>query len=287
MILPLGIALPLVIWATIKINAQVRTNNLIHNKYLVTFELSWAVVAVAVCFYFLLEAAMSHGAVPAELFRENCLFAINMLVIYPLIDIVFLRYRLKSGAKYSPKIRYSQSIVKGIVLVSAVSILADIVSPPLNAALRRNYSTSARALVYLRSDLNKSDRYKCTPLWYALHKADLNMTAFLLDNGAHLEKRFEGMALTRAVESNNIDLLRLLLSKGIDPDSTYMGATPLVYACLKKDVEAVKTLLENGADINIRSKFPNMPYDGKSAVDIASENGAPQLIKLIIGNSVK
>ncbi len=49
----------------------------------------------------------------------------------------------------------------------------------------------------------------------------------------------------------------------------------------------IEILLETGADKNIRSSFPNMPYDGKSAVDIASENGDPQLIKLMIGNSVK
>jgi hypothetical protein len=287
MILPLGIAFPLLIWSTININAQIRTNHLIDNKYLVTFVFSWAVVAVGICFYFLLEAAMSHGTVSTELFRENCLFAIIMVVVYPLIDIVLLRSSLKSGATGSRKIRYSHFFIKAIVLVLAVSILGDIIKPPLNTALRKNYPAAARALVYLGSDLNKSDRYKCTPLWYALHKVDLNMTAFLLDNGAHLEKRFEGMALTRAVESNSIDLLRLFLSRGVDPNSTYMGATPLVYACLKKDVEVAKILLENGADINIRSNFPNMPYDGKSAVDIASENSDPQLIKLIIGNSVK
>jgi ankyrin repeat protein len=114
----------------------------------------------------------------------------------------------------------------------------------------------------------------------------MNMTIFLLDKGAHLEKRFEGMALTRAVESR-IDMLRLLLSRGVNPNSTYMGATPLAHACLKKDFEVIKILLESGADINIRSSFPGMPYDGKSAVDIAKENGDPQLTKLIIGNSVK
>jgi hypothetical protein len=287
MILPLGIALPLLIWSTININGRIRTNHLIDNKYLVTFVFSWAVVAVAICFYFLLEAAMSHGAVPAELFRKNCLFAIIVIVVYPLIDIVLLRYSPKSEAKSSRKIRYSQIIVKGIVLVSAVSILGDIISPPLNAALRRNYSSTARALVYLGSDLNKTDRYKCTPLWYSLHKPDLNMTIFLVDKGAHLEKRFEGMALTRAVESNRIDMLRLLLSRGVDPNSTYMGATPLVHACLKRDFQMIEILLETGAGINIRSSFPGMPYDGKSAVDIAGENGDPQLTKLIIGNSVK
>jgi len=287
MILPLGIALPLLIWSTININGRIRTNHLIDNKYLFTFVFSWAVAALGICFYFLLETAMSHGTVPTELFLENCLFAVIVIVVYPLIDIVLLRFSLKSDAKYSRKIRYSHFFVKAIVLVLAVSILGDIISPPLDAALRRNYSATARALVYLGSDLNKSDRYKCTPLWYALHKPDLNMTAFLLDKGAHLEKRFEGMALTRAVESNRIDMLRLLLSRGVDPNSTYMGATPLVHACLKKDFEMIKILLESGADINIRSSFSNMPYDGKSAVDIAKENGEPQLTKLIIGNSVK
>ncbi len=113
------------------------------------------------------------------------------------------------------------------------------------------------------------------------------MTIFLLDKGARLDKRIAGMALTRAVESNNMDMLRLLLNRGLDPDSTYMGATPLVHACLRKDLKAIKILVQSGADIHVRSSYPNMPYDGKSALDIARENGDTQIIELLMRDSGK
>ncbi len=287
MILPLGIALPILIWSLIRIPAQVTINHSIDKKSLVLFLLGWAVLAFGVCFYSLFEAALSHGSTPTELFRKNCFFALLMIFVYPLIDILLFRSRLKSDAKYSPKFRYSHFLAKAVVLVLAVCILSDIVNPPLNAALRRNYPRIARGIVYLGSDLNKSDRYKCTPLWYAVYKPELNMAGFLLERGAHLDKRLEGMALTRAVESNRFDTLGLLLSRGADPNSTYMGATPLVHACVIRDFESIKILVASGADTNARSRFPGMPYDGKSAADIARENGDPQLIELIIGNSVK
>ena len=113
------------------------------------------------------------------------------------------------------------------------------------------------------------------------------MTIFLLDKGAHLDKRIAGMALTRAVESNNMDMLRLLLNRGLDPDSKYMGATPLVRACLSKDLNAIKILVQNGADIHARSSYPNMPYDGKSALDIARENRDTQIVELLTRDSAK
>jgi|GEM_PF-2669205 len=286
-LLPFGIALPLLIWSTIKINGQVRTDHLIDNKYLVIFGFSLIVMAAGICFYFLLEAALSHGAVPTELFRKNCLFTLLVIVVYPLMDVFFLRFRQKSDPEHTWKTRYSMIAAKTVVLALAVFILVDIISPPLNSALRRNYQSAAKALIYLGADLNKTDRYRCTPLWYALHKADLNMTTFLLDKGAHLDQRNAGMALMRAVESNNIDMLRLLLNRGFDPDSKYMGATPLVRACSRKDLKAIEILVENRADAHVRSSFPNMPYDGKSALDIARENGDAQIIELLMRDSAK
>jgi hypothetical protein len=286
-LLPFGIALPLLIWSTIKIKGQVRTNHFIDTKYIVIFGLSLIAVAAVICFYFLLEAAMSHGSVPTELFRKNCLFTLLVIVVYPIMDIVFLRFRQKSDPKQTLKTKYAMIAAKTIVLVLAVFILIDIVSPPVNAALRRNHQSAAKALIYLGADLNKTDRYGCTPLWYALHRVDLNMTIFLLDKGAHVDKGLAGMALTRAVESKNMDMLRLLLNRGLDPDSKYMGATPLVRACLMKDLKAIEILVQNAADIHLPSSYPNMPYDGKSALDIAREDGDPQLTKILIRDAGK
>jgi hypothetical protein len=286
-LLPFGIALPLLIWSTIKINGQAGANHLIDSKHIVIFGLSLIVMAAVICFYFLFEAALSHGAVPTELFHKNCLFTLLVIVAYPLMDVLSLRFRQKSDPERTRKIRYSMIAAKAFVLVLAVFILIDIVGPPVNAALRRNYQSAAKALIYRGTDLNKTDRFGCTPLWYALHRADLNMTIFLLDKGAHFEKRFAGIALTRAVESKKIDLLRLLLSRGLDPDSKYMGATPLVHACLNKDSKAIKILVQNGADVHVRSSYPNMPYDGKSALDIARESGDTHIVELLTRDSAK
>jgi ankyrin repeat protein len=113
------------------------------------------------------------------------------------------------------------------------------------------------------------------------------MTTFLFNKGAKLDKSVASLGLKRAVEGNNTDMLRLLLSKGADPNSTYMGATPLVDACQRKDMAMIKILLDSGADMNFKSSYPNMPYDGKSPLDIAYESGDGQVVELLLSHGKK
>ncbi len=43
----------------------------------------------------------------------------------------------------------------------------------------------------------------------------------------------------------------------------------------------------SGADINLRSKYPNMPYDGKSPLDRAYESGDAKVVELLLGHGKK
>ena len=68
-------------------------------------------------------------------------------------------------------------------------------------------------------------------------------------------------SLICAIEHHKYDVLRLLLNKGADPNSSlrwyhdrnhkyYIDTTPLIEAIKISDLESVKILLDNGADIN-------------------------------------
>ncbi len=285
LILPLAVALPLIAWSTIKIVGQVRTRQLIDIKYLVIYGFSLIVIAAGVCFYFILNAGLSHGAVPRELFLKDCLFAFTIIVIYPLLDLLLVRSSQLSDTEGVRKIKYAAILSKVIILAALVFLLIQIIGPPLNDALRLRYRNIARTLINLGADLHKRDRYGCTPLWYALHRVDLDMTTLLLNKGADLNDRFAGYGLIRAVEATNPDMLRLLLSRGADPNSTYMGATPLVHGSHRKDMTMIRILLDSGADIHFRSNYPNMPYDGKSPLDIAYEGGDAQVVELLLSHS--
>jgi ankyrin repeat protein len=61
-----------------------------------------------------------------------------------------------------------------------------------------------------------------------------------------------------AARKSNVEAVKTLLGKGADVNTkTEYGATPLFFACDRGNVEIVKILLEHGADANIRDKFYN------------------------------
>ena len=286
LLLPLAVALPLIAGSTIKIIGQVRIRQLIDKKYLIIYGFSLIVSAAGVCFFFMLEVVGSHGS-DRGLFLMKCLFALTIIVVYPLIDLILFRSSQLSDTEGVQKIKYAMILSKVIILAAVVFLLIQIIGPPLNAALRLKYRDIAKTLINLGADVHKSDRYGCTPLWYAVHRVDLDMTTFLFNKGAKLDKKVASIGLKRAVEGNNTDMLRLLLSKGAGPNSTYMGATPLVDACQRKDMTMIRILLDSGADINFRSNYPNMPYDGKSPLDIAYEGGDAQVVELLLTHGKK
>jgi hypothetical protein len=287
LLLPLAVAIPLIAWSTIKIIGQVAPKQLIDKKYLVIYGFSLMVIAAGACFFFLLEAGGSHGAVHPELFFKKCLFAITIIAVYPLIDLILFRSYQLSETENVRKIKTAIMLTRVIIFMAVVLLLFQIVGPPLNAALRLKYRSIAKTLINFGADVHKSDRYGCTPLWYALHRVDLDMTTFLFNKGAKLDKSVASLGLKRAVEGNNTDMLRLLLSKGAGPNSTYMGAPPLVDACQRKDMAMIKILLDSGADMNFKSSYPNMPYDGKSPLDIAYESGDGQVVELLLSHGKK
>jgi ankyrin repeat protein len=286
LLLPLAVALPLITWSTIKIIGQVTARQLIDQKYIIFYGFSLIVLAAGVCFFFILEAVGSHGS-DRGLFLMKCLFASAIIVAYPLIDLIIFRSSQLSNTGRSQRIRSATILSEVIILAAAVFFLIKVIGPPLNAALRLQYRSAAKTLINLGANVHKKDVYGATPLWWAVHRVDLDMATLLLDKGAKLDKEVASLGLRNAVLDKNPDMLRFLLSRGADPNSIYMGATPLVYACQQKNMTMIRILLDSGGDINFKSKYPNMPYDGKSPLDIAYGGGDPQMVELLLSHAKK
>jgi hypothetical protein len=265
---------------------QVRARRSVDSKYLVICGIALIVIAAAICFFFLLEAIGSHGS-DRGLFIMKCLFALITIVGYPLLDLILFRNSKLTDSARNRNIRYSAILSRVLLIAVAAFLLIRIIGPPLNMALRLQYRSAAKALINWGADVHKTDRYGCAPLWYAVHRVDADMTTFLLERGAILDSRFAGLGLIRAVETNNTDMLRLLLGRGADPNSIYMGATPLIYACQQRNVGMIRILLDGGADTNLRGSYPNVPWDGKSALDIAYEVGDEQAVAVLLSHAKK
>lgn len=283
LILPGVVILPLMIWSTVKMMGQAKTGRRIEAKLVAVFACSLIVLAVAVCFFFLLQVIGSHGS-DRGVFEAKCLFALTVIVVWPLVDLLLFRYAQESGTRRAPRLGYTTILSEVALLAAAAYLLAWIIGPPVNAALRLQHREVAKALIDLGADVRRKDVHGATPLWWALHRADVEMAALLFEKGATLDGETAALGLHSAISYNNTELLTLLLHKGADLNATYMGATALLAACERENLAIIRILLENGADATVRykSKYPGMPWDGKSALDVAREKNNPQMLELLL-----
>lgn len=107
-------------------------------------------------------------------------------------------------------------------------------------------------------------------LLFVVEKGDEEVVKLLLEKGAAADvitpaKRFS--PLHAAATSGKITLLKLFLEKGNDINAvTFDGLTPLFLAIYEEQVDAVRFLLEKGADPNLSKPSYNYP---RSALPLA------------------
>jgi len=66
-------------------------------------------------------------------------------------------------------------------------------------------------------------------------------------------------ALQHAVVKDQVDAVRVLLEWGADPDAQQSGATPLFIAATKTDLTMFRLLLDAGADVNVTKAWTQTP----------------------------
>ena len=116
------------------------------------------------------------------------------------------------------------------VSVSTASAQADL---RLVAAIKNQQSTTARALIRQRVDVNLPDVDGSTPLQWAAHWNDLEMVKVLLAAGAKptVANRYGVTPLHEAATIGSASVVSALLRAGAKPDATYgEGETPLMLA---------------------------------------------------------
>jgi ankyrin repeat protein len=131
-------------------------------------------------------------------------------------------------------------------------------------------------------NVNKTDDYGRTPLYYAVSHGYTDIVRLLLEKGANINKaEYEGETpLYLACYEANVDIVRLLLEKGANINKANIyGYTPLYAACYNDDednIEIVRLLLEKGADINKANQY------GETPLYIASEKGNEEIVRLLL-----
>jgi ankyrin repeat protein len=166
---------------------------------------------------------------------------------------------------------------------------------PLHFAVRQGHADAVRLLAESGADVNQTAGDKATPLLVAVMNGRFDIAKYLLEKGADPNKTsLAGAAPLYAAlnvqwaprtlypqprayqqqQLSHLDMMKLLLDKGADPDARLrmkiwysgynfdlagvdeIGATPFWRAAYGADVEAMKLLVQYGADPTVPTSKP-------------------------------
>jgi ankyrin repeat protein len=125
-----------------------------------------------------------------------------------------------------------------------------------------------------------------TPLYEAVKTRNKEKVEFALEQRpSDINQQSQTMKNTPlhiASSNGDIEIVKLLIENGADVNKQNKdGTTALYIASQRGDIEIVKLLIQNGADVNKQNK------DGKTALYIASKWGYPTIVKLLSDKEAK
>ncbi|KAK3991519.1 ankyrin repeat-containing domain protein [Cladorrhinum sp. PSN332] len=122
------------------------------------------------------------------------------------------------------------------------------------------------------------DRNNHTPMMAAVANGHLAIVKLLCDRFPNiLSEPTKHRPLFLAWQTNNHDMMKLLLARGASPDTRDEGGIPLLVSALRmKDRKAARFLLDNGADVNSKDN------EGQSALSLASWGRSLDIVKVLL-----
>ncbi|RVD27147.1 ankyrin repeat domain-containing protein [Mesorhizobium sp. M4B.F.Ca.ET.017.02.2.1] len=124
---------------------------------------------------------------------------------------------------------------------------------------------------------------KATPLYLAVKGGHFAAAKLLLDRGADVNAAptpLLGPALMPALAKRRIDLIKLLLDGGANPNSKRSRESAIHIAVNLGCLDCVKALVEAGADVNAKTK------DGKTPIHLARFKGLREIADYLMAHGV-
>lgn len=148
----------------------------------------------------------------------------------------------------------------------AIDVSADINTELFNA-IKNGKTENVKILLEYGADVNaKGAIYQETPLIVAARRGNIDLVNILLKKDADVNaKTIEGETA-------------LILASGYGITNSNYGMTCLSYPENKSFINTVNLLLENGADVNIKSK------KGMTALIAAARGGFSNIVKALLEN---
>jgi ankyrin len=150
-------------------------------------------------------------------------------------------------------------------------------TPLLNAINARHHAIVSE-LLSREINVNSGDRHQYTALHLAASQGNSELAQRLIDKGALVNAPLlnGGTPLHNAAIHGDCATIKILLDKhaSLNPITTNDKATPLGYAVDAGKVDAVRLLLERGADINLK-------YNGQDLRIVALQKKHAQIVTLL------
>ena len=158
-------------------------------------------------------------------------------------------------------------------LLSPSYVVAEDVSPELQAVFDK----------YGFENVDNPNVMKEKPLSRVARENDLESVKILVENGADVNAAsiIGWTALKWAAQLGNLDMVNYLISKGANVNEAGAIGTPLYYASEYDNLPVIKSLVEAGAEINIRIPF-EYKRGGYTPLHRATEEGHLEIANYLI-----
>ncbi|MHC5180966.1 MAG: ankyrin repeat domain-containing protein [Planctomycetota bacterium] len=157
----------------------------------------------------------------------------------------------------------------------------------LHYAVSLEFKDAVDYLLSKKVDVNVQDYQGITPLTLSITNGDIEMTKMFLDAGARLDTvdKLGNTPLDWAIGpkkgiKDNYEFMKLLIEKGAPIDGVDNSNIPIFGAIGARDNQALKILVQNGADVNIYDWTEQTPLmqaihsDNIKGLEILLKNGA-------------
>ena len=175
-------------------------------------------------------------------------------------DLPMTEWLLTLGLDVNKATEFGDTALHEAASHSAVSVIAVLLAAGANVYAENHVSAqpineasdieTVQLLVHAGADINHVSGTGDWPLNSAAENGDIKFARALLELGASVETTSAGeTALHAAVKADNLDMMRLLLDAGADPNAQDVDGDGVLW--FARTTEAVDILLDAGTDVHL------------------------------------
>jgi len=143
-------------------------------------------------------------------------------------------------------------LIKHNANINTIQLLREWETNLIHVVCKQNKLEYLKLLVEANCEINIRDNCHMTPMDHACKRGNTKIIKYLIDNNANYIHYNTILPIHWASLSSNEDALKILLENGANINSfDFDGYRPIHYACRNKNIDVLKLLLENNADLGL------------------------------------